>query len=378
MPCFDRTQETAALWRQFKDGRNLLMLAPRRIGKTVLLNHLRDSAVEQGFRAIVLDVEGFREEKDFFRQCCAAIQEELNTGAKVMTAFSQRLSQMLRGNAGGSGDWRQWLMHTDWQEFADHLLAHLDDHADEPPWLILVDELPVFVQALQSRDGAQAIGHFLYWLRNMRQKYRRVRWLYTGSIGLDSVARRYSVEGALNDLEPFPLSPFDSQTARDFLTDIAKRRGCTLDENAADAILRRLGWFSPYYLEKIAEDGCTQAGANGTLSLARANAAMDNMLDLSKRTYWSTWREHLDRNFPEPERSRLYALLESVARDESGAGRDTLLSALNRGGEPVGEAILRNLLDTLLADGYLCVNDNRRYRFRMNLLREWWLRYVVL
>lgn len=378
MACFDRTQETASLWRQFKDGRNLLMLAPRRIGKTVLLNHLRDTAADQGFRAIVLDVEGFREEKDFFRQCCAAIQEELNTGAKVMTAFSQRLSQMLRGNAGGSGDWRQWLMNTDWQEFADHLLAHLDDHQDEPPWLILVDELPVFVQALQSRDGAQAIGHFLYWLRNMRQKYRRVRWLYTGSIGLDSVARRYSVEGALNDLEPFPLSPFDPQTARDFLADIAKRRGCALDEDATEAILRRLGWLSPYYLEKIAEDGCAQAGANGTLNLGRAEAAMNNMLDKSRRLYWSTWREHLDRNFPEPERGRLYTLLETVARDETGVGRDILLSALNRGGEPVGEAILRDLLDTLLADGYLDVGDNHRYRIRMNLLREWWLRYVVL
>ena len=35
----------------------------------------------------------------------------------------------------------------------------------------------------------------------------------------------------------------------------------------------------------------------------------------------------------------------------------------------------------LLADGYLEVNldsEGRRYHFRMNLLREWWLRYVVL
>lgn len=377
MTCFDRTQETANLWRQFNEGHNLLMLAPRRIGKTVLLNRLRDTAAEQGFRAIVLDVEGYREEKDFFRQCCAAIQEELSTGAKVMTTLGERLSRVLRGNTEG-GDWRQWLLHTDWREFADHLLAHLDDHVDEPPWLILVDELPVFVQALQHRDGDRAIGEFLYWLRNMRQKYRRVRWLYTGSIGLDSVARRYSVEGALNDLEPFPLSPFDAPTARDFLADIAQRRNCTLDDDAADIILRRLGWLSPYYLEKIAEDACTQAGANGTLNLGRANAAMNNMLDLSKRTYWSTWREHLDRNFPEPERSRLYALLEAVARDETGAGRDTLLSALNRSGEPVSEPTLRDLLDTLLADGYLDVDENHRYRFRMNLLREWWLRYVVL
>jgi hypothetical protein len=377
MTCFGRSTETAELWRLFKEERNLLMLAPRRIGKTVQIHHLRDTAAENGFRAIVLEVAGFREEKDFFRQCCATIQEELSTGAKVMTAFGERLSRVWRGHEGG-GDWRQALLQIDWREFANHLLAHLDEHKNEPPWLILVDELPIFVLALRERSGIQAVSDFLYWLRNMRQKYRRVRWLYTGSIGLDSVARRDSVEGALNDLDIFPFAPFAPDTARAFLADIAKRRGRTLHEDAADVILRRLGWLSPYYLEKVAEDACILAGTSGVLDLPRAQAALDRMLDLEKRTYWSTWREHLDRNFSDPERSRLYTVLETVAKNGAGVGSDALLPALNRGGEPVGEAILRHLLDTLLADGYLAVDSERRYSFRMNLLREWWLRYVVL
>ncbi|MDG4594335.1 MAG: hypothetical protein P9F75_01350 [Candidatus Contendobacter sp.] len=377
MTCFGRTIETAELWRLFKEGRNLLMLAPRRIGKTFQINHLRDTAAEHGFRAIVLEVAGFREEKDFFRQCCATIQEELSTGAKVMTAFGERLSRVWRGHEGG-GDWRQALLQTDWRDFANHLLAHLDEHKNEPPWLILVDELPIFVLALRERGGVQAVSDFLYALRNMRQKYRQVRWLYTGSIGLDSVARRDSVEGALNDLDVFPFAPFAPDTARAFLADIARRRGRTLHEDAAEIILRRLGWLSPYYLEKVAEDACTLAGTGDVLDLPRAQTALDRMLDLEKRTYWSTWREHLDRNFIDPERSRLYTVLETVAKSDAGAGSDALLPALNRGGEPVGEAALRHLLDTLLADGYLAVDSERRYRFRMNLLREWWLRYVVL
>ena len=37
-----------------------------------------------------------------------------------------------------------------------------------------------------------------------------------------------------------------------------------------------------------------------------------------------------------------------------------------------------DLLDTLEADGYLTASPDRtRFRFRMNLLREWWLRYVA-
>ena len=378
MNCFDRTRETDDLWRLFGQGRNLLMLAPRRIGKTVLLNHLRETAGAHGFRAIVLDVEGFREEKDFFRACCAAIQEELSTGRKVMSAFTQRLNQLLQGQSGASGDWRQWLVQTDWQEFADHLFAHLDEHQEDPPWLMLVDELPVFVKSLQDKGSVVAIRNFLYWLRAMRQKHRRIRWLYTGSIGLDTVARRNQVEGALNDLDTYSLRPFDSETAGSFLADVAGRRACTLEAPASEAILQRLGWLSPYYLERIAEDACALAGSAARITLAHAHAAMDRLLDLEKRLYWGTWREHLDRNFSEPDQGRLYRILETVARSDVGADRNLLLTALNRGGESVGEATLRDLVDTLLADGYLCAGENGAYRFRMNLLREWWLRYVVL
>lgn len=60
MDCFDRDQEAERLWQHFKRGRNVLMLAPRRMGKTVLLERLKEEGERQGFRAIVLDVEGYR------------------------------------------------------------------------------------------------------------------------------------------------------------------------------------------------------------------------------------------------------------------------------------------------------------------------------
>jgi hypothetical protein len=353
------------------------MLAPRRIGKTILLNHLSCSAAENGFRAILLDVEGFQDEKAFFRTCCSAIQEELSTGAKVLTAFTDRLNQFLRGNSGECSDWRQWLVQTDWREFADHLFAHLDAHKDDAPWLILVDELPVFIQALQKKGEAEAISGFLYWLRNIRQKYRNIHWLYTGSIGLDTIARRSQIEGALNDLECFTLAPFSDVAAQAFLLEIANRRGCNLEEEASKTIIDRLGWLSPYYLERIAEDVCSLASIDKKITVEQAHYAMDQLLNLDKRLYWSSWREHLDRNFIEPERSRLYTVLETVARNHK-ADQNLLLVALNRGQETIGEISLRSILDTLLSDGHLSLMDGKYYHFRMNLLREWWMRYVIL
>jgi len=376
MSCYDRLDETAALWQQLADGRNLLMLAPRRIGKTVLLNHLLGTAPEHRFRAILLDVEGLLDEKAFFRECCASIQEEQTTGKRVMASFAHRLSRLLRGGA-ADDDWRSLLVRTDWQSFAEELFAHIDDHQDDPPWVILVDELPVFLQRLQDRDGAAAIRDFLYWLRGMRQKHQRIRWLYAGSIGLDSIARRQRVEGALNDLDPFQLGPFTPETARLFVADLARRRGAELTDAAAHRLCERLGWLSPYYLERIAEDACAGAGVGASVESAHVDAAMDRLIDLDKRLYWASWREHLDRNFPEPDRTRLYRILETVAKAGAGADGSLLLTALARGEQVVGELETRDLADTLVTDGYLTRDADGRYRFRMQLLKEWWLRFVV-
>ena len=82
----------------------------------------------------------------------------------------------------------------------------------------------------------------------------------------------------------------------------------------------------------------------------------------------------IDRNFTEPDRGRLHSVLALAARDANGVTEDTLTTSLNS----IGQQDLRTLLDILMNDGYLNRNDGGRYSFRMNLLREWWLRYVVL
>ncbi len=159
---------------------------------------------------------------------------------------------------------------------------------------------------------------------------------------------------------------------------MARRRGCTLTEGAAGCILNRLGWRSPYYLERIAADACGRVNPDRTVDTDSANLAMERLLELDKRLYWASWREHLDRNFTDPDRARLYLVLETVAKTDDGANVSLLPGVLNQRGKPIAELTLRDLANTLLADGYLVLSSDGRYQFMMHLLREWWLRYVVL
>lgn len=379
MDCFDRDSEAKALWRHFKAGRNVLMLAPRRTGKTVLLERLRLESPAKGYHGIVLDVEGFTEERDFFRELCASIQEEIGIGRSLLGALGARLKQVVRGTEIPAEDWRNLLLHVEWTVFADHLLGQLTDQAEEQDWLFLVDEITIFVQALLNRHGKERASDFLYAMRRLARAHPRVRWLLTGSIGLDTVARRHGFEGALVDLEIFPLDPFDRPTAVDFVRQISVQNDCSITDAAVQALLDRLGWLSPYYLSKLVESACDKS-LGGQVEKHHVDAAAEDLLGVARRTYWSTWREHLDKNFVEPERGRLFSILAVLCRDERDVSFDTLLLGLNpAGGGIVGVRDLRDALDTLEADGYLSVDASRtRFRFRMNLLREWWGRYVTI
>lgn len=380
MICFNRDQEAQQLWRNFTRDRNVLMLAPRRMGKTVLLERLKNESEKLGYRAILLDVEGFRQEKDFFQHMCASIQEEIGVGQAIAASLTERLRRVVQGADNLQGDWRNLLLNMDWKLFADHLVTQLEESTDGKTWVFLVDEITIFTKALlDGPGGVPAASDFLYKLRQICREHPKVRWLFTGSIGLDTIARRHGFEGALVDLEIFSLEPFDAQTARSFLEHIAFKNEKLLTEEAANVICDRLGFLSPYYLERIAEAACNLAKGQREVDARVAHQAADSMLELAHRTYWSTWREHLEKNFPEPERTHLFTLLAEVTRAPDGATINSLLLALNRTGSEGGaETTVRSYLDTLEADGYLAATPDRsRFRFRMSLLREWWLRYVA-
>ena len=77
---FDRAREQRSLWNRI-DTDNVLLLAPRRVGKTSLMYRLRDTAEQHGFRAVYLSVAGERDELGFVRALYEAIASLKDTAS---------------------------------------------------------------------------------------------------------------------------------------------------------------------------------------------------------------------------------------------------------------------------------------------------------
>ena len=274
---------------------------------------------------------------------------------------------------------RELLLRTDWRDSLRGLLSMLDKQSQ--PWVIILDELPLFVMTLLRQDRARAES-FLSQLRAFRQEFKNVRWLMTGSVGLDIITRREKLGGTINDIEPFDLKPLSSDAALRLVRDLVAAGKCPtpfeIEEAEFAHLVRRLAWLSPYYVEKLAlvmrPTGAGLGNGVKQATIEDVNRAFDALLDRGQRTNFSAWTEHIDKNFDGSERDRLRLILNALAKNEAGELVGTLLSMVGRRDAKVTEGQIRDALDMLESDGYIEVADGR-YRFRSGLVRLWWMRW---
>jgi uncharacterized protein len=375
---FNREDERAELGRLLGLGQSIQMLAARRVGKTWLMQHVAEDHRTKGWLIAFVDVEGMHSEDEFLRELCRKIEEAGTVSARVFAHLTQRLKQLSMGGWGENPI--NAIGSIDAKGFAEALIASLNDQDRDT--LILVDEIALFVMTRLSQDARTTL-EFLYHLRKLRQEYPRVRWLLSGSIGLDAVARRAQLLGALVDLEIFPLEPFTRPVARAFLEDRCLngvvRWPFALDDSAFAHLAQELGWLAPFYLKLIADrikpTGKPAKDGLPLATVADIDRAFDQLLRPEYRINFATWEEHIDKNFLKEEVDLMHRILEICCEQAAGETFATIQTRLAEKFTVPGIRLINNMLTVLANDGFLHLTD-QRWKFRSGLLRRYWLRYL--
>lgn len=367
-----RDEELAELLRLLDLGVSVQMLAPRRVGKTWLMREVEKALKAKGWLTIFCDVEGMRTQDEFLRDLCKKIEEQSSVAEAINTQFKFRIRQLLGNDIDGHP--LHAIGKVDAKPFSEALVASLHDKHEKA--VILIDEIALFVSSLISDDPV-ATTDFLYHLRKLRQNYPNVRWLLTGSIGLDAVARRHSLGGALVDLGTFSLEPFSKVEARSYLDQLCVRKQVRwpfqLDQAGFDHLAEQLGWLAPFYLTLIANAIKTDGIAPATI--AEIDAAFDQLLAPMLRMSFSPWEEHLSKNFPSTEADFLRAILQICAVQPVGELATTIQASLPGAFAGKTKRDLMDALTALVNDGFLAEHEGRWY-FRSGLLRRYWIKYI--
>lgn len=378
---FGRSHEVARLIELLLDGAHISLAAQRRIGKTSLL-HEAIGGLKGRLTGLYVDLQDCHDAGDAIAAIAFASRAHTSLWTRVQAGFANVLQNIeaigpeelqLHLRSGVMGDWRVK---------GDRLLADLA--AAEPPVVLMLDELPVLLVRLlrdgsgQPRaDGRDAADHLLSWLRKGAIAHTgRLRIVVTGSIGLGPVARQVGLSGTLNAYQPFLLEPWAPQTAMDALKALEQHGQVSLEQDAREEVVQKLGSCIPYHVQlfysQLREDARRHQRDRVTrLDVERVYTT--RMLSNHAHAELAHMEERLRLMVP----ADLHALTLDLLTETAVTGALSIEAALILARDyeqvaPAAERALQDIFAVLEHDGYLERGPDGQRRFISRLLRDWW------
>jgi hypothetical protein len=378
---WDRQDELQLFLERIEDGAHLMIVAPRRIGKTSLM---KEAARRLGDRylSLFIDLQQSQGAEDAIVELSLAAHAHAPLWEKTKVLFQNVLARLPLESVKLHElaiTLRSGLTSGDWQAKGDELLSLLAGH--EKPVLLLIDEVSILVNRLLKGADYQITAErrretdaFLSWLRaNTIRHQGKIRIVVTGSIGLEPLARQAGVSANLNTFAPFHLGPWSRDTTSACLTALANGAGLLFADGAIHHLLDRLGWFIPFHVQ-LFFDYIYQEARRRKLSTVTADLVAEtynlHMLGVHGHVEMSHMEERLKSVLgPKLDVVALELLTEAAV---SGAlEKDAAAFLTQQAVDDAWPGVLRDILAVLEHDGYL-MRDDERFRFASAFLQDWW------
>ena len=251
---FGREDELKILTTRVRDGNHVLLTGQRRMGKTSIARELGRRLKSEGWVSLFSDVED--------ATCAEDAIAEIARAAHPIGSLARRLAagmeRWLPGNVEEIGTpafhvkFRAGLDAGNWRRHGDRIIQACAEC--EGPVLLVIDELPIFLQRLcREDDGVRRVDEFLSWLRRALQALERRSpvVVVSGSIGLEPLVARLGIPDRINYLHPYRLGPWSRDTGTACFRRLAESYGLQVEDGVAGAVFDTLGIGIPHQVQSF-------------------------------------------------------------------------------------------------------------------------------
>ena len=295
---YNRHTELQQFMNKLENDSNILLTAPRRVGKTSLALKLCERYKTDIGLAIFFNVESCSDELGFAEMLIRALKKEeieLNLVNKAQAWLATA-----RNNVKSAGGTLFSIRFKPNEHSLDDQVRSLFEQPKKEGWklLIVVDELPVMLHnLLKKENGEERVREFLHWLRTLRQEFSgAVQWILLGSIGLNTFTESRNLGATINDMNPISIGAFLERDAHAFLEKLGMDNSLPLSFEARKRILEIIGWGLPYHLQLMFH-ALKELGGEATLE--NIETAFKSLVDPSKSIHFDTWRQRLSEQLPQ-------------------------------------------------------------------------------
>ena len=271
----DRVRETRRLKMNFENGLNVILISPRRMGKTSLVKHVAQEVDKEIVQTVYMDIYDCRSEYDFYNKFAEAIM--MQTGSKIehtldnIRQFLTRISPKLSINPDPSTEYSISLGITPKEYSPEEILSlpermanHIGKHI-----VVCIDEFQqvgewpdsLLVQK-RMRGVGQHHTHASYCLFGSRQHMMNQLFQNKRMPFYQFGEPNYLQPIPTEDWIPFIQSKFEKKDLT--ISDTYVRQICDIVGNQSSYV-QQLSWDVMLNTEKTVDDEALEAGINDLL-----------------------------------------------------------------------------------------------------------------
>ena len=381
---YGREEFIRHLWRLI-EANNILLLAPRRFGKSGVMRHILLNP-QAGYLPLSFELEDVDSPEEFVWR----VTKELLGRDKLRTLLShaKRLPASVMEWVKGTFDEAEFegakvkfktTIQEDWRDAARRMLLELEKA--EETVVFLFDELPAMLDRLIEKQGEAVAKDFLAWFRAVRMEQkdilRRHRFIVAGSVGIDQILRKLGAADKLVDFARLTVEPIEDPTAKKLAEDLAESFDIAWGSNLSSELFKMIGAPVPYFIHiffsQLGQLPLTQKKDLSIKALERVY--MDRVLGPTCRNYFDHYSSRLKRYGKTGEKAAM-AILRAVANKER-VSRPVLYDIYRAGrGRLASDQDFDDLLANLEYDWYLRLDpDTNEFYFRLKVMQDWWRRW---
>ncbi len=373
---WDRTREVGDISAYLADGQSVLVTGPRRVGKTSVVRRVL-AGLDPSIRTLFIDVEHHDDPTEMFAALAAAASGDAGFWRRIGAWFGKRLGAAADGvdtvDLGVLKVELQAAMAGSWRDDARAIVGALA--AQSSSTIVAIDELPLLVERVLRRDPAEA-ELLMSVLRALDEEFRSVRWVVSGSIGLEPVLHRAGLTGTITHLRAYPIDAWDEPTTEGAVDALALATNLRLATGAAQAVHAHLGLGVPYHVQLLMDEIRRDADRRADRYVVADDVARvygGPFLSSAVRAHLLHLETRLEKALGEGDALRLARdlLTQAAVTDALTSGDATLLADDLVEDEGERAATLRQVLEILEHDAYLGRGPDG-WRYRSLVVRDWW------
>jgi hypothetical protein len=370
-----RENEMDRYW-EILGRQGLVLSAERRIGKTQILRKMHANGYEN-FVTFYQQLEGVHGSIELIGETYRSIQAHLprtkKLKAKAIEAWDGLMPQRI-------GALEVPKANENWKHLLTNAIEDVLDVTDPKHKIVLMwDEFPLMLYNIRRREGAERAIHLLDQLRHLRHVHcQRLRFLFTGSIGLHLVLKQLRDDGNAND--PIndmlketvpPMNHVDSVALAEKL--LSRLRPVPEDPRPiAEAITDAVEGF-PYFVQWVADHLSQLHRKVVAKDVDRAVEALvfaDN--DPANIGYYAN---RIQRYYDKAEAALAFVVLDTLAAQKISLPLENLMNLVRHKVPEATDEQIKGICQLLRQDHYLTLergDDGPLYGFRWKLIKRWW------